>query len=84
MNVAVLPWHVAVALGALASLGYVFARVQLERAKEDWANAFFYSPSQKGRQRQRRQRWQDRCWGLLAAAAGCFLVAAILYLRSPR
>ncbi len=84
MTVAILPWHVALALAALALLSYVLARVQFERAKEDWANAFFYSPSQKGRQRQRRQRWQDRCWALLATTGGCLIVAAILYARGPR
>ncbi|MGH2370520.1 MAG: hypothetical protein ACRDI2_20275, partial [Chloroflexota bacterium] len=63
---------------------YGLARVQLGRAREDWANAYFYSPSQKGKQRHRRQRWQDICRALLAVVAVCFIAAAILYFSVPR
>jgi hypothetical protein len=77
-------WHVALGLGLVCLALYSFARVQLERAKEDWANAFFYSPSTKSKHRQRRQRWQDRCYALLAGTALCLAVAAVLYAASLR
>ena len=78
-----LPWHVALALGAVFLLGFALARLQFERAREDWANAFFYSPSTKTKQRQRRQRWQDRMWAALVLALACAATAGFLYLRQP-
>ena len=83
VNVAIAPWHVGLALAALCLLLYSLARVQLERAREDWANAFFYSPSQKAKHRLRRQRWQDRCWALLIGAVAFLIAAVVLYLRGP-
>jgi hypothetical protein len=83
VNVAVAPWHVALALAALCFLLYSLARVQLARAREDWANAFFYSPSQKAKHRMRRQRWQDRCWALLIGAIASTIAAIFLYVRGP-
>jgi hypothetical protein len=76
-----LPWHISLAL-ALVALGLsLLARTQLERAREDWANAFFYSPSQKSIRRQRRKRWQEWMWALLAATGMLLLITVILYLR---
>jgi peptidoglycan/LPS O-acetylase OafA/YrhL len=80
----ILPWHVAIVLAALALVGFALARIQFQNAREDWANAFFYSPSQKTKQRQRRQRWQDRMWAALAIAFLCLIAAGVLYLRGPR
>src|SRR4051812_38716529 len=62
------PWHVALAVTILCAVLYPLARVQVERATEDWANAYVYSPSQKPKQRRRRRRrrrWQDRTWALV-------------------
>lgn len=84
MSVALQPWHLALALSVLFLVLYGFARAQFERAREAWANAFFYSPSLKTKQRQRRQRWQDTCWALLTSAIACALAAGLLYLRGPR
>jgi hypothetical protein len=78
------PWQLALAAAVLAGALYLLARLQLERAKEDWANAFFYSPSQKTRARQRRQRWQDRCWALLGLTLLCLGLAIVLYVGGPR
>lgn len=78
-----LGWHVALALGTLCLVLYALAQVPLRRARDEWANAFFYSPSQKGRLRQLRKRWQDRCSALLACAVVSFVAAAALYLTGP-
>jgi hypothetical protein len=78
------PWHVALGAALLCVLGFVVARVQFNRAREDWANAFFYSPSSKTRQRQRRQKWQDRMWALLVLGIAAGGMAAYLYARTPR
>jgi Ca2+/Na+ antiporter len=76
------PWHVALAVTMLCAVLYLLARVQLERATEDWANAYLYSPSQKSK--RRRRRWQHRTWALL----GCTVLAAaatpLLYWHGPR
>jgi hypothetical protein len=77
-----LPWHVALGIALLCLLGFLVARIQLERAREDWANAFFYSPSSKTKQRQRRQRWQDRMWALFFMCVTALLAAGFLYLQS--
>ncbi|MBI3973840.1 MAG: hypothetical protein HY332_21390 [Chloroflexi bacterium] len=77
-------WHVALALGVLSLALYVFSRVQFGRASEDWANAFFYSPSQKAKHRQRRQRWQDRSWAFLAGVVISLIAAVVLYFLTPR
>jgi RsiW-degrading membrane proteinase PrsW (M82 family) len=74
------PWHLAAALGAISLALYVLSRAQFERAKEDWADAFFYSPSTKPKQRQRRQRWQDLTRAFLAGTALFAVAAAVLYL----
>jgi hypothetical protein len=73
------PWHLAAALAAISLALYVLARARLERAKEDWANAFFYSPSTKPKQRQRRQRWQDLTRAFLAGTVVFAVAAAALY-----
>jgi hypothetical protein len=78
------PWHVALAATLVCAVLYLLARAQLERAREDWANAFFYSPSQKPKQRQRKQRWQDRSWALLAATGAAAVGTALLYWLGPR
>jgi hypothetical protein len=83
-SLVVQPWQVALAAAGLSLLLYAIARVQLERAKDDWANAFFYSPSSKPKQRQRRQRWQDRCTVLLLATFGFAAASAVLYVASTR
>src|SRR5688572_24909086 len=57
-----LPWHMPLGLAVLFLLGLVISRLQRERAREDCGDAFFYSPSSRTRQRQRRQIWQDRVW----------------------
>jgi disulfide bond formation protein DsbB len=79
-----LPWHVALALSAVFLLTFVVARLQFRRAREDWANAFFYSPSTKTKQRQRRQKWQDRMWASLILTVVCAAAAGALYLQGPR
>ena len=79
-----LSWHVAFGFAVVCLLGFMVARVQFNRAREDWANAFFYSPSSKTRQRQRRQMWQDRMWALLVLGAAAGSMAAYLYWRTPR
>lgn len=76
-----LPWHVALVLAGVSLGGFLFARLQFQRAREDFANAFFYSPSSKTKQRQRRQRWQDRMIAFLALTAIFFVAAGVLYLR---
>jgi hypothetical protein len=80
-GVALLPWHIGLALAGLSLALYALARVRLARASEDYANAFFYSPSLKQAARERRQRWQDRCTALLFCAAAFLLATAVLYLR---
>ena len=79
-----LPWHVALGLGVVFLLAFAISGLQFQRAREDWANAFFYSPSSKTKQRQRRQRWQDRMWASLVLALVCAAAAGTLYLRQPR
>ncbi|HXI19016.1 MAG TPA: hypothetical protein VNM48_21835 [Chloroflexota bacterium] len=76
-----MPWHAALALAALFFLGYVIARLQFLRARDDWADAFFYSPSSKTKQRRRRQKWQDRMWALLIAGMAAVIAALVFYLR---
>jgi hypothetical protein len=71
-------------LAVLFFAAYLFARVKLEQAREDWANAFFYSPSQKTKQRQRRQRWQDRTWAMLILCLVSLAAAGLLYLSVSR
>ena len=78
-----LPWHAALFLAALALCGFLFSRLQFRRAREDFANAFFYSPSSKTKQRQRRQQWQDRMIALAVLTTLCLIAAGILYLRRP-
>ena len=78
------PWHVAVAITAVCAALYLLARVQLNRAKEDWANAYFYSPSTKPKQRARRQRWQDWSWALLVCTVAGALASIALYWLGPR
>ena len=78
------PWHVALLATVLCTLLYLGAHAQFERAKEDWANAFFYAPSQKPARRQRRQRWQDITWTLLGCAAAGAIASTVLYLLGPR
>lgn len=75
------PWHVALLLSLLFLGGFLIARVRLRQAREDWANAFFYSPSQKARQRRRRQAWQDRVWALLILTLVFAVVTGVLYLQ---
>ena len=70
-------------LAAVFLLAYLFARVQLAKAREDYADAFFYSPSLKTQQRRRRQRWQDRSWALLGLFLAALAAAAVLYLTRP-
>jgi len=74
-----LPWHVALGVAALFLAGYAIARVQRDRARDDFADAFFYSPSSKTRQRQRRQSWQDRMWASLLLGLASVALAAYLY-----
>jgi hypothetical protein len=76
-----LPWHAALILAALSLCGFLVARLQFRRAREDFANAFFYSPSSKTKQRHRRQRWQDRMIALAALTVLCLVIAAVLYVR---
>ena len=78
-----LPWHLALVLAVLFLLGFVFSRLQRERAREDFANAFFYSPSSKTRQRQRRQAWQDRMWAALLLGAASLALTGYLYWQRP-
>ena len=78
-----LPWHLALALAVVFLLGFIVARVQRERASEDFANAFFYSPSSKTRQRQRRQMWQDRMWAALLLGVASLALAGYLYWQRP-
>ena len=78
-----LPWHAALGFGALCFVAFIIARVRFNRAREDWADAFFYSPSSKTRQRQRRQKWQDRMWALLVLSLASVGMAAYLYWRQP-
>jgi predicted lysophospholipase L1 biosynthesis ABC-type transport system permease subunit len=78
------PWQAALALAALCFVLLAIARHRLEIAREDYANAYFYSPSQKNRQRQRRQRWQDRVRLLLVCTLVLLALAGGLYLIGPR
>jgi hypothetical protein len=78
-----LPWHVALGLAVLFLLTFLLARLQRERAREDFANAFFYSPSSKTRQRQRRQMWQDRMWASLLLGVASLALASYLYWQRP-
>jgi len=75
------PWHVALTLAALFLLLYWLARMQVARAREDWANAFFYAPSLKVKHLERRRRWRDISRVLLAAAAVFLVAAVVLYVR---
>ena len=72
-------WQVAAAIGVLSFMLFLVARIQLARAREAWADAFFYSPSQKPKQRQRRQQWHDRSWALLILTVASFSLALVLY-----
>lgn len=74
-----LPWHVALVVALAFLLAFLAARLQRERAREDFANAYFYSPSTKTRQRQRRQMWQDRMWAALLLGAASVALAGYLY-----
>ena len=78
------PWHVALAATIVCAVLYVLARAQLERVKQDWANAYFYSPSEKPKQRRRRRSWQDRTWALLGCAALAAAATGLLYWIAPR
>ena len=78
-----LPWHVALALAVLFLLAFTVARLQRERAREDFANAFFYSPSSKTKQRQRRQMWHDRMWAALLLGVASLVLTAYLYWQRP-
>jgi len=73
------PWHLALALGAVCLVAYWFARVQVDRARDDFSNAYFYAPSQKEHHRQRRRRWQDIRRALLAATVLAAALGALLY-----
>jgi len=75
---------VAAAVTATCAVLLVIARAQLARAKEDWANAYFYSPSLKPKVRQRRQRWQDVSWALLACTGAGAVATGVLYWVGPR
>jgi hypothetical protein len=77
------PWHFVLVVALLCLVSYWLATVQRGRAQEDWANAYFYAPSQKTRHRQRRQRWQDISRALLAATVLCLAVASGLYFWRP-
>ena len=68
----------------LFALLLVLARVQLARATEDWANAYFYSPSLKPKARERRQRWLDRSWALVALTVAAAVATGVLYWLGPR
>jgi hypothetical protein len=64
----------------VACLGaFVFSRVQVNRARDDFSNAFFYAPSQKEHHRQRRRRWTDISRALLVATALAGVLTAWLY-----
>lgn len=78
-----LPWHLAVA-GMVISLALtLFSRARLERAKEEWANAYFYSPSQKAVRRLKRKQWQERMWAFLALTVLLLILGLVLYLQPP-
>ncbi len=78
-----LPWHLTLT-GMVISLALtLFARARLERAKEEWANAFFYSPSQKAARRLKRKQWQERMWAFLALTILLLILSLMLYLQ-PR
>jgi uncharacterized membrane protein YbhN (UPF0104 family) len=72
-------WHVALALGVVCLIGYWLARLQRSRAREDFADAYFYSPSQKVKQRERRERWERICLVLLITTGVCLVAALVLY-----
>lgn len=78
-----LPWHLALGLTSLFLLAFLVSRLQRERAREDFANAYFYSPSSKTKQRQRRQMWQDRMWASLLLGLGSLALTGYLYLQRP-
>ena len=78
-----LPWHLALGLAVLFLLAFMVARLQRDRAREDFANAFFYSPSSKTKQRQRRQTWQDRMWAALLLGVASLALAGYLYWQGP-
>jgi type VI protein secretion system component VasF len=73
------PWHVALALAVACLAAFVFSRVQVNRARDDFSNAFFYAPSQKEHHRQRRRRWTDVSRALLVATALAGVLTAWLY-----
>ena len=78
-----LPWHAALVVAALFLVAFGISRLQFNRAREDWANAFFYSPSSKTQQRHRRQMWQDRMWACLILFLTSMVTAGYLYVRQP-
>lgn len=78
-----LPWHLALAGMAISLALTFFARARFERAKDEWANAFFYSPSQKTLRRLQRKQWQERMWAFAALTVLLLVLAAVLYLQ-PR
>jgi hypothetical protein len=73
------PWHLALALAAVCLVAYWLARMQADRAGDDFSNAYFYAPSQKEHHRQRRRRWRDISRAILAATVLAFALAALLY-----
>jgi hypothetical protein len=78
------PWHFALAL-TLVVLGlYWLARVQVERARVDFSNAFFYAPSLKEGHRQRQRRWRRISYGLSAATVLAAALAVWLYVLNGR
>jgi hypothetical protein len=78
------PWHVALAVTLILLGVYWLARVQTERARVDFSNAFFYAPSQKEAHRQRRRRWRTISYGLLAATVLAAALTVLLYVLNGR
>ncbi len=78
------PWEVALVTATLCFVLMLLARMRLAKARDDYADAFFYSPSLKTAQRARRQRWQDRYYTFLAGTLLGLLAAAWLYVAGPR
>jgi hypothetical protein len=72
-------WHVALALAVACLAAFAFSRVQVNRARDDFSNAFFYAPSQKEHHRQRRRRWTDVSRALLVATVLAGVLTAWLY-----
>ena len=69
----------ALALAVACLAAFAFSRVQVNRARDDFSNAFFYAPSQKEHHRQRRRRWTDISRALLVATALAGALTAWLY-----